>query len=162
MKARCYALNVIRIATSGRSEMTTTELMFRLDIEQDWPPVAKECLICTDSAGGYRIEVPPFFIKNLSVGDVITVERDESGDVVAWSYVDQSKRSTVWIMVFGDYSVGDALTCLKSLNCNVEELKQYQYFAIDVPADCPIDSLDKCLDALNSDKTAVAYPSFRH
>lgn len=142
--------------------MTATELMFRLDVEDDWPPVAKECLVCTNSELGYRIEVPPFFVKELSVGDVITVDRDESGDVVAWSYVDRSKRSTVWIMVFGDYSVDNVLACLKSLGCNIEELKQYQYFAVDVPEDCSVESLDKCLDVLDGDRSAVAYPSFRH
>ena len=136
--------------------------MFVLDVDDGWPPVAKECMTCTDSGSGYRIEVPPLFIKNLSVGDIISVERNEDNEVVAWSHVEKSMRSTVWIMVSGSHSIDDGIDCLKKLECNVAEFEPYHYFAIDVPAECPVERLDECLDALDKEKVSLAFPSFRH
>jgi hypothetical protein len=139
-----------------------TQLMFVLEIDDGWPPVAKECMTCSDCESGYRIEVPPLFIKDLSVGDVISIERNDEGEVSAWSHVEKSMRSTIWIMVSGGHSINDGLDCLKKLKCNVEEFEPYNYFAIDVPAECQVEQLDACLNALSGENVSVAFPSFRH
>lgn len=139
-----------------------TELVFQLDVDDGWPPVAKECLRCIDVECGYQIQEPPLFIKDLSVGDVIEVVWGEDGEVVAWSHVEKSKRSIVWIMVSGDYSVASEIECLKRLRCNVAEFEAYRYFAVDVPAGCPVERLDECLDALSKEEVSVVFPSFRH
>ena len=138
-----------------------SELLFVLQIEDGWPPVAKEGLGCTLCNGGYRVDVPPFFVKDLSVGDVIAVQRNEAGEVISWRHVRKSKRSTVWIMVKGDSSIEDVIGCLKGLQCNIERFTQYRYFAVDVPESCLATRLDECLDSLG-ERAHVAYPSFRH
>lgn len=138
------------------------ELMFLLKIDDGWPPVAKECLICTATESNYRVEVPPLFVKDISVGDVIEIERDEEGDVSAWSQVKRSKRSTVWIMVTGSTSIEGTIECLISMKCNVERFKEYRYFSIDVPEECSVERLDECLAALDREKVSIAFPSFRH
>ena len=138
-----------------------SELLFVLQVEEGWPPVGKEGLNCTVCKGGYRVDVPPFFIKDLSVGDVITVQRNGAGDIVAWSHVRKSQRSTVWILVNGDESIEDAIECLKRLQCNIERFTQYRYFAVDVPEECPVTSLDECLDSIG-ERARVVFPSFRH
>lgn len=139
-----------------------TELMFVLDVEDGWPPVAKECMVGTSFKGGYRIEVPPLFVKNLSRNDVIAVDQNEEGEVVTWTHIEKSGHSTVWIMAHGDHSIIDVIECLKGLKCNVAEFEQYRYFSIDVPAECSAEHLDACLDMLNKDEASVAFPSFRH
>jgi len=139
-----------------------TELMFVLDVEDGWPPVAKECMVSTACEGGYRIEVPPLFVKNLSRGDVIAVDRNEDGEVIAWTPVELSQHSTVWIIVHGNHSIDDVIERLKQLNCNVAEFEQYRYFSIDVPPECSVEQLDSCLDALSEEEASVAFPSFRH
>lgn len=139
-----------------------TELMFQLDVEDDWPPVAKECLVGTAAKSGYRIAVPPLFVKDLSVGDVIAIERDSEGDVAAWSHIERSNHSTVWIMVHGENSIEDAIECLKKLKCNIERFEEYRYFAIDVPEECTLEQLDGCLGKIDEEKASIAYPSFRH
>lgn len=139
-----------------------TALMFVLDVDDGWPPVAKECMTCTDCGPGYRIEVPPLFIRDLSVGDVVEVERNEEGEVVAWSHLERSKRSAVWIMVSGDHSISEETECLKRLNCNVAEFSLFRYFSVDVPEECPVERLDDCLEALDKETVSPAFPSFRH
>lgn len=142
--------------------IANTELMFVLEIDEDWPPVAIECLNCSVSKTGFKIEVPPLFIKNLSVGDVIQIQKNDEGQVVAWSHIEKSLRSTIWIMVTGDHSIEDAIECLKKLKCNIERFEEYRYFAVDVPEECPVERLDECLNALDEQNVSVAYPSFRH
>ena len=162
VRERFYVRSVIKSVTEMKNDTAMTELIFRLEVDDGWPPVMKECLVCTVGPSGYRVDVPPFFIKGLSVGDIISVNCDESGDVLSWSYVDRSGRSTVWIMVFDEYSIAEAAKCLRGLGCNVEELRQLQYFSIDIPEQCSLESFDKCMDAIDEEKVAVAYPSLRH
>lgn len=57
----------------------TVELKFPLDVEDDWPPVAVEGLPFDVALGGYVATVPPLFVKDLSVGDVIAVEIGDDG-----------------------------------------------------------------------------------
>lgn len=138
------------------------EIVFNLDVEDGWPPVAREGLQCTTQNGYYRVEVPPLFIKNISVGDLIEVQFDSAGDVKHWRQVKESSRSTVWIMTFGGYSVQSVIQKLLLLKCNVERFEEYGYFSIDVPAECPVGKLDACLQDIDTSKASIAFPSFRH
>lgn len=139
-----------------------SELIFKLETDDGWPPVVKECIVYSDCELGCQVEVAPLFIKDLSVGDVIKVDKGVFGDVISWEHVERSNRSTVWIMVYGDYSIEKFLDALKSFGCNVERFEEYQYFAIDVPPECSAERLDECLEGLDEDRSAVAFPSFRH
>lgn len=65
-------------------------------------------------------------------------------------------------MVTGDLSTDDENRLPKKIRCNVAEFEPYRYFAIDVPAECHVERLDECLDALDKEKVSVAFPSFRH
>ena len=64
--------------------MSTTQLTFTLEIDDDWPPVAVECLPFERVANGYRALSVPLFVKDLSVGDVIAPEFNDHGEVVSW------------------------------------------------------------------------------
>ncbi|MHB1058722.1 MAG: DUF4265 domain-containing protein [Rhodanobacter sp.] len=138
------------------------ELTFVLEVEEGWPPVATESLICSVSETNFQVEVPPFFIKDMSVGDVIRVDRNEKGEVVSWSHVVKSPNSTMWIMMIGEHSIEDSIECFKGLKCNVERLIEFNYFSIDIPVECPIRKLDRCLDALDVENVSIVFPSFRH
>lgn len=137
------------------------EFMFDLEVDGDWPPVAKECLILSRFNDGFRVEVPPFFIKGVSVGDVLKIEHDESCNVLSWAHAGKSIRSTVWVMFFGEYSYADEIKCLLELGCNVEELKKFRYISIDVPDPSVLDNVDSCFEHLNNNEVAVAYSSLR-
>jgi len=140
----------------------TTKLNFLLDIDDGWPPVVKECMECLDRKNGYQIQMPPLFMKDLSVGDVVEVGFDDEGDVVSWFHIERSERSTVWIMGSSDYSVSEAIEGLKKMGCNIVEFEDYRYFSIDVPAECLVERLDECLNSLDGERVSIAFPSFRH
>lgn len=139
------------------------KLSFALQQEDDWPPFAVECLPCACEPDGYRIESPPLFVKALSCGDVITIDEDEHGNVVSWSYVHESDRTTIWLarMAKTD-AIEPLLEKLRRLNCNTVDLSEYGRYSIDVPAECPMNKVDALLATLDESKVAVAFPSFRH
>lgn len=139
-----------------------TEICFSLDIDDEWPPVAVECMDCNIVQDGLQVRVPPFFLKDLSVGDVIDVTKDEHGNVVTWSHRSRSSRSTIWIMLLAPRSIESTLDRLKAMQCNVERFAEYKLFAIDVPEDCPLSQVDACLEEIEGEDVVVVYPSLRH
>lgn len=161
MLSICLTLSLLTFSPSTVNAMSAM-LDFVLDIDDGWPPVAKQCMACVRREDGYQVQAPPLFIKNLSVGDVVDVRFGDEGEVVSWTHIARSARSTVWIMVSGDYMVSGALERLKTMGCNVVELEQYRYYAVDVPEECAVERLDECLNAFDNRKVSVAFPSFRH
>jgi Domain of unknown function (DUF4265) len=138
-------------------------LTFVLNVEDSWPPVAIESIPCTQTDVGYRIENPPLFVKNISVGDVISVSRDAHGDVVAWRHISESLRTTIWLLrKHKTAQIDGALTALRALNCHTVQLKEYGCFSIDIPAEISIDKVDSALSTLDASDVAIAYPSYRH
>lgn len=142
---------------------TTIELPIILNIEDDWPPVAIEYLPCTPVAEGYLVEMPPLFVKGLSVNDVISVSHDSDGNVESWVHVRKSNRTTIWLLrIAKSDDIGPILKELRLLNCNTVQLQQFGCYSVDVPEDCAIQDVDACLARLDQSSVAVAYPSFRH
>jgi hypothetical protein len=115
--------------------------------------------------GGYRVEVSPLFVKNLSAGDVISVSRDERGNVASWVHVRKSGRTTIWLAKLKapvDDDIAGVLAELRALDCNTAELSVCGCYSIDVPAERPIGEVDACLSKLDPSRVAVVFPSFRH
>jgi len=127
-----------------------------------WPPFAVEWIWCGDFEGDHLIINAPFFVKGLSVGDVIRVTQNDDGHVVRFQPIERSSRSTLWIKAFQPDGISDALERLRALGCNIEALAQYNYFAIDVPAETAIVDVDRIVAAMGKDAIEHAFPSFRH
>ena len=71
----------------------TVELTFALSNDDpDWPPVGVERIPTEEIDDGFRILVPPFFVKNLSVDDVIRPNLDAvNGLVFDWEHIKRSQ-----------------------------------------------------------------------
>jgi hypothetical protein len=144
-------------------QFVTVELKFSLDVEDGWPPVAVEGLPFTKIDDTYRLETSPLFVKDLSVGDVIAPIFDENGFISTWVYKKKSNRTTIWLLRIADGgNIEKVLAQLRTLDCNTVQLPQYGCFSIDVPAECPISTIDSCLEQLDRERVAIAYPSYRH
>lgn len=137
-------------------------LMFPLSIEEDWPPVNLESLPVKPIDGFFEISVPPFFLKNLSCGDIITVDMSSDKTVRNWEYVKKSKRSTIWLLNINNYEYLDIhLSNFKKQKCNIEEFEQIGLFSIDVPQEANKQDINIILDHLEEERVAIAYPSYR-
>ena len=140
------------------------QLTFKLvGHESGWPPFAAECVNVSASDGHFRIENVPFFVHDLSVGDVIDAGKDDNGDVSEWIHVQRSSNTTVWVMCSASTSPDGLITILKDNGCTVERSPITDYFSVSVPASVPFALIDGILTHPTIDEAiAVAYPSFRH
>lgn len=146
------------------STRSTVCLVFPLDVEDGWPPVATESLPFHKVVDGYVAMVPPLFVKNLSVDDIIDLQVEHgSGLVRSWHHVKKSGRTTVWLLrLRRTNTIDTVLAELRRLRCNTSGLDDAGAYAVDVPESVPISSVDAALAHLDSDCVATAFPSMRH
>lgn len=138
-------------------------LNFRLDIIDDWPPVGSESLPFEQVLDGFRGLEPPLFVKNLSVGDFIQIQRDTDGYVSSWDHIEQSGNSTVWLLRLQQTdSIAPCLQQLRSLGCNTASQDKLGCYSIDVPATIELSEIDQILGELDPNVVAIAFPSLRH
>lgn len=137
-------------------------LSFPLSVEDGWPPVGAECLPFRPSPEGYELLVPPLFVKDLSVGDVLDVVLDE-GRVLRWRHVVRSACTTVWLLRMAqDPELEEVLVGLRKLGCNTVGLDDLGVHSIDVPAAVSMTAVDAILARLDPGRVATAFPSLRH
>ena len=147
-----------------RSMEPTESLMFALDVEDGWPPAGVECLPFRVTHEGYIALAPPLFVKDVSVGDVIDVTRDDTnGLVFSWRHVEKSERTTTWLLRLKSPDMITAvLPALQELGCKTVGFEPAGAYSVDVPESVPIAAVDAVLEQLDSASVAVAFPSMRH
>jgi hypothetical protein len=136
---------------------------FPLIDEDGWPPVSAESLPFLVSEEGFRLQAPPLFIRDMSVGDVLNITFVPENVVESWNHVYRSARSTIWLgRLTESKEISGALEKLRSLGCNTVTVQTLGCYSIDVPEEILILDVDTVLDALDSNVVAVAFPSMRH
>jgi hypothetical protein len=125
--------------------------------------VAVECLPFEQTADGFRALVPPLFVKDLSVGDIISVEKGEEDLVKSWRHLCRSNRTTIWLLRLRQTpQIESALAELRDLKCNTVGLDSAGVYSVEVPEEISMPKIDAVLEKLDSDFCAVAFPSMRH
>lgn len=141
----------------------SVSLQFALNVEDDWPPVGSESLPFEELTYGYKCLAVPLFIKELSVGDIISVEFDKSGFIHSWQHLEKSCRSTVWLLrMHDDPPISSCLHSLRLLKCNTAGSEDLGCYAIDVPPSLTLMEVDNVLEILDTKLVAIAFPSLRH
>ncbi len=139
-------------------------LVFELDVVDDWPPVAVECLPFQAVAGGLELQAVPLFVKGLALRDVITV-RTKGDRVTSWKHRRMSGYSTMWLLEIGRGAkrmVGGALVALRALGCVTSSAEKLVVHAVGVPPEVAMVQVDAVTAALDATKVAIAYPALRH
>ena len=139
-------------------------LLFRLEVDEDgWPPVGAESLPVKEQGEGlFQILVPPVFIKNLSVNDVVAAETDSEGYVTSWAHTSKSKRTTIWVLQGTADNLGPLIDDMLSDGGNVERFNQIKLLSFDVPESVSTEKLDMWLRTIEAAGAIIAEPSFRH
>lgn len=138
-------------------------LKFELNVEDDWPPVAVECLPFQKTERGYCTMAAPLFVKDLSVGDVILGRLTVENNFESWEHVSRSDHSTIWFLrLKTPNNIDSVLALLRNLGCNTVGLDSLGCYAVDVPADVQMADIDVILAHLDEVVVAVAFPSMRH
>lgn len=138
-------------------------LKFPLDVKDEWPPVGVEDVGFVVVGDLYRAAVPPLFIKDLSVDDMIRVNLVDEDFVDSWEHVSRSSRTTVWLGRLTEENLSEnVLSTLRGLGCTTSEAPAIGCYSVDVPEELAIDALDSVLEQLDPETVAVAFPAFRH
>jgi hypothetical protein len=138
------------------------ELKFRLDVDDGWPPVGAEILPVDRQNDLNSILAPPFFVKGISVGDVLRCSLDFEGYVKYWEHVEISSRSTVWVHYKSPIRWELAKKQLLERGCNVETLLSYKCVSVDVPQDLLMARIDEIMVPVIEAGGFFVVPSMRH
>lgn len=148
----------------SNSVQSCVSLVFPLDVEDGWPPVAAESLPFRVTPDGYLAVAPPLFVKDLSVDDIIDVTFEaDSHRVLTWRHVARSGRTTIRLLrLRRSGTINGVLAELRTLGCNTVGLEEAGAYAVDVPETVPIERVDAALAHLDADAVAAAFPALRH
>ena len=93
----------------------------------------------------YRIIAPPFFAKNIAIGDLIAVE-DEDGVHYFDDLIAKSGRSTVRIFFWDESLINKTLAEIKLHGAIVYTLPEItKYVALDIPAEIDYSPIQELL-----------------
>jgi len=120
-------------------------------LEQDeagYPPAEAEWLWAYPAADGWTIDNVPWYARVVSLGDVVSVERDEQGLLWWAEVVHRAGHSTIRIFISSAEQDIDALRQqLTRLGCASELWsRERPLVAVDVPGDADLAALIELLD----------------
>ena len=138
-------------------------MVFPLDVDDAWPPVAAESLPFLTVEKGFQLQTAPLFLKDMSVCDVLSIISGSDNIVESWAHLERSLRSTIWLLrLKNSHLISDALDELRGLGCDTVSMDDLGCYSIDVPETVCISDVDLVLGDLNPEAFAIAFPSMRH
>ncbi len=139
------------------------KLLFALDVDDGWPPVAAEGVWCERDGELYALKSVPLFIRGLAVGDVFRAQRDPvNGQIFEFELVKSSGHSLVRVLNNDSLDFSLPEKRLLELGCSLVSFEKFSMFAIDVPAEAGCDEINAMVDSLEEEGFALAFPVWRH
>lgn len=132
------------------------KIAFPLEVNEDgFPPIRVELLNATRlSERSYRIENAPFFVPNISFGDVVGAEPIGPNGQLQFTTVEAASDFTSISVILLDPAMDTLLMeLLRGLECVIEygEFGAYRVLAVSVPASADYASLRTKLMGLEAD-----------
>lgn len=124
------------------------KILFKLEIDVDgYPPMEWEKLWAKHLGNElYEIDNIPFFVKDISIGDIVSVTTDD--DCFLYSdTVYKSKHSTFRILLKDISELSEVKKNLDKLGCSIELCHISELIAVDVPENVDIAILLEYLKA---------------
>lgn len=139
------------------------KVLFALEIDDGWPPVASEGVWCERADKNYRLVNAPFFINGLAYGDVFKAELDPVNEhVFEFEVVEESGHSLVWMLNNSDLDVTSLKSQFLDLGCSLEGFEQFSLFSIDVPPSVNRVAINELVDWAEGAGIDLAFPVWRH
>lgn len=93
----------------------------------------------------YQINNIPFFINNIALGDIVSIENDE-GELYFDELIQESGNSTVQLISFSNKSQGEIGAKFEELGCSWEGSHLPKYISICIPKNVDFLIVKKLLD----------------
>ena len=138
------------------------KLLFVLDIEDDWPPIASEGVWCKSVGENFRLENSPFFISGLAFGDIFSAEPDNVNDhIFEFKLIEESGHSVVWLMNNNETDLSNFKEKVLELGCRIEGMLKFSLYSIDVPPKIDVEKFDNLIKKYENKGIHFAYPVWR-
>src|SRR5664279_2237099 len=138
------------------------DVMFPLVSDDQWPPYPAEMveakLIAHDLA---EIVGVPWFVTNISRGDVVSVDHDGIG-FVGRTVVVRGGHSTLHVMATTDAELAPIVEQLRSLGASTASGLEPPMLTVDVPETASLDAVIDVLSAAESMTCAFTVASAQH
>ncbi len=145
-----------------RVEPDVVDVLFPLIDDEEWPPYPAESvdavLIAHDLA---EIVGVPWFVTNLSRGDIVRVNHDGIG-YVGGVIVSRGGHSTLHVMAATDQELAPVVGQLTALGADVHSGLEPPMLAVDVPEHVSLDVAINLLTAAESMTCAFAVACNQH
>lgn len=145
-----------------RAGTEPVDVLFPLVDEDEWPPYPAESveavLIAHDLA---EIVAVPWFLTNLSRGDIVRVRHDGIG-YVGGVIVSRGGHSTLHVMAAGDDELVPVVRALADLGASVRSGLEPPMLAVDVPERASLSQVVQVLTAAESMTCAFTVACDQH
>ncbi len=106
----------------------------------------QESVWASKVGSNYRIENTPFFAKNISYGDLVSVEND-NGKLYFLALISASEHSTIQVVFFDTSTFDKLVLVVEGLGASWEGLdERKRYISINFPSDKNYSDLKNVLD----------------
>ncbi|MGW5104383.1 DUF4265 domain-containing protein [Streptomyces sp. NPDC004100] len=134
----------------SKPEIPYVKVHFRMEVEDDWPPVPVESLWAVDLGDGtVRLDNVPWFVRGVACGDVVAIEADEEGVRWGGEVVRRSENCTVRLIVLRDGGSGPArqsvLNAFRGLGVDGEGIERFGMVALDIPPTADLAKVQRLL-----------------
>nr|WP_160250268.1 DUF4265 domain-containing protein [Mixta theicola] len=125
------------------------KIFFNLTVVDDYPPVSTESLWAEKlTSGNYRIQNIPFYSKDVSFNDVISVKKGQDGECLFHKIVRYSGNSTLRVIFFEKEVIEKVINKLVRLGCSWESMND-TFYSINVPHDSNLNKVIKYLENIS-------------
>ena len=155
------------VTAASRDDMQV-KVAFPLDVDEDgFPPITVEILNATRlTSRSFRIENAPFFVPNISFGDVVSAEPNGLNEQFQFMSVLKASEFTSISVILLDPAMDTLLMdLLRGLGCVIEygEFGVYRVLAVAVPATTDYASLrEKLVGLEENSKLSFSELSIAH
>lgn len=141
-----------------------TQITIELTPEQsEGLPVSTESLWFLKEGDFYRLINIPFFIDNLSIEDLVSISKKDSGNYEIEKIIEKSGNSTIWVTLNDEGKGINILNQLHSLGCGYEGGVLNNYYTINIPEKISINDVDNIIGNAEKVEILAAYDSsIRH
>lgn len=130
------------------------QILFTLEVQDDYPPVAVESLWAEKlSSGEFKIRNIPFYTKEVSLEDTVFIRQEATGCLAFDSISQDSGNSTIRIVFFepGKPWTNKILDSVLALGCSWEGMSR-SFFSINIPKEKSFDNVISLLENAASKK----------
>lgn len=149
--------------TMTKSHEEIERIAFLLEQIEEWPPVSVEHLWLKGGGATRTLESIPFFVKGISLGDEIDIERNDVGEVVKYTVSKKSDNTTIWFFSPQISDFERVANVLEQDAILFEGLEEFSMLAISLPPEKPLAQWDTIFSTqARSEDATNAFPSLRH